>query len=78
MGRCQRRMSAELDFAGRREPPQQPRPVVSPADESCLRKVHLGRDVLHPVVAAIAVQDTDRRRIARKRLIGERVDLQKR
>src|SRR5262249_38764612 len=72
----QRGVAAEIDLDCRSEPAQ--RPAVVPAEEECrLGEVHLRADVLHPFRVALAVEKTDRGRIAAKRLVGESVDGEK-
>ncbi len=44
-------------------------------DERGLGEVHLGRDMLHPVLGGGGVKDADCRGIAVKRLVGERINL---
>ena len=71
----QRGMTAKGDFDGGREPAQRPA-VVSRQQKRCFGEIHLRADVLHPLLVALAVEETDRCRIALERLVGERVDLE--
>ena len=76
MGRRQRGMSAEVDFASRSEPSQAEFRAVSEAPgERCLREVHLGRHVLHPLLVGRLGEHADRRGVAGERALGECVDL---
>ncbi len=72
----QRRMSAQRDLDGRREPAQRVA-VLTRKQKRRLGEIHLHGHVLHPRILALAIEQTDRRRIALERLGSERVDLEK-
>ena len=74
VGAGQGRMAAESDLDRRREPAEVEAVVVL-HEERRLGEVHLAGDALHPAFVACGGQEADRRRVARERRVGERIDL---
>jgi hypothetical protein len=70
----ERRVTAELYFDGRREPAKRPL-VVRGQEERGFGEIHLGRDVLHPGVVTLAIEEAYRGRVSFERLRRECVDL---
>ena len=76
VGRRQRGVTAEIDFARGSEPSQAEfRAARQPYGERRLGEVHLGRDVLHPSLVGGLGKHADGRGIAGERAVGECVDL---
>ncbi len=67
-------MAAQVDLNRWREPTELEIISLGP-NESCLGQVHFGGDGLHPFGVALAIQQAHSSRIARKRLVGESVNL---
>ena len=70
----QGRMAAEGDLDRRREPAEV-EAIGLPHEKRRLGEVHLAGDALHPACVARRGQEADRRRVARERRVGERIDL---
>ena len=77
MCRCQRRVTAKVDFDDRRKPAQF-KAVLERAHERRLGEIQLSRHRLHPLRIALVLEQADRSRVAGKRLVSERVDLEAR
>jgi hypothetical protein len=67
-------VAAQVDLDRGREPPQRPVAVGAGVREGGLREVELGRHALHPRVLGPGLEHADAGRVARERLLGERVD----
>ena len=70
---CQRRMAAQIDLDGGREPTKF-KSVVESTNECRLRQVHLGGNGLHPVGVPFCFEQTDGGGVACERAIREGIN----